>query len=105
MRDEVFIVNKEIKDAIVEQSKRLDETYWALGDVLDVKASIVLVAVTFLGALSGQILAIDCLPPHIKVVQVFSVLLLVAVGILVLRCLWLKEFELPPKPEQTIKWV
>jgi hypothetical protein len=52
-------MKKEIEIALTEEQKRLDELFFQLGDVLDVKASIVLVAVSFLGAISGQ----DFAPP------------------------------------------
>jgi hypothetical protein len=98
-------MDKKIQDAINEDTKRLDESYFAVGDVLDVKASVVLVVVTFLGALSGQILTLHDLPVAIKGLQLASVLSLCAVGLLILSCLWLKRFQLPPKPELWKQWV
>jgi hypothetical protein len=98
-------MDKEIKARIAEEIRRVDEAYWSLVDVLDVKASVVLVAITFLGALSGQILSIDDLPLFIKVLQILAILMLCVAGVLILRCLWLREVLLPPNPDELITWV
>jgi hypothetical protein len=98
-------MDKEIKARIAEEIRRVDEAFWSLVDVLDVKASVVLVALTFLGALSGQILGIDKLPTYIKILQIAAIVMLCIVGVLILRCLWLREALLPPSPAELIDWV
>jgi hypothetical protein len=98
-------MNKRLQDLIAEDAKRLDEAYYAVGDVLDVKASILLVVVTFLGTLSGEILTVGSLPTLIKLFQVASILALCAIGVMVVTCLWTKEFRLPPPPDELQKWV
>src|SRR5580698_4493559 len=98
-------MDKEIKARIADEIRRVDEAFWSLVDVLDVKASVVLVAITFLGALSGQILGIDNLPLTIKILQILAILMLCVAGVLILRCLWLKEVMLPPSPDELIAWV
>jgi uncharacterized membrane protein len=98
-------MNKEIREAVRDEIKRVDDAYWGLVDVLDVKASVVLVAVTFLGAVSGQLLGVAGLPMSVKVLQIASVALLAVDVVLILWCLWLKSVMLPPDPEETVKWV
>ena len=49
---------RQIVEVLRDDTEKLDELYFQLGDVLDVKASIILVLVTLLGAVSGQVLAL-----------------------------------------------
>jgi hypothetical protein len=41
----------------------------------------------------------------IKILQILAILMLCVAGVLILRCLWLKEVLLPPSPDELIAWV
>jgi len=64
-----------------------------------VKASIVLVLATLLGAISGPILALHDLPDWVKVAQAIAVAALGFTVICALVVLWPSEFTLPPHVE------
>ena len=89
-------MNNEIEKVVAEQEKRLDEMFFQLGDVLDVKASIILVVISFLGAISGQILVLRDLPYLIRGIQIVAVLALAGGLLASVRSLWPREFEAPP---------
>lgn len=55
-------VRRDIADSITEDARRLDEISYQVGDVLDVRASIILVALTFFRGLSGGILTVSTYP-------------------------------------------
>jgi hypothetical protein len=95
-------MNKEIKDAIAEHEKRLDELFFQLGDVLDVKASIILVVISFLGAISGQLLVLHDLPYLIRGIQIVAVLALAGGVFATVRSLWPRVFDAPP---DTAEWM
>ena len=95
-------MNKEIESVIAEHEKRLDELFFQLGDVLDVKASIILVVISFLGAISGQVLLVPDLAYLIKGMQVIAVLSLAGGVFATVRSLWPREFEAPP---DTAEWL
>jgi hypothetical protein len=63
------------------------------GDTLDVKASIVLVVVTFLAAQSGDLLAKGNLTSLGKVTQIVAAISLALAGVLVWGQLWPREYE------------
>jgi hypothetical protein len=94
-------MRKEIADSLAEDAKRLDEINYSVGDVLDVKASIILVALTFLGTLSSQILLISDLPATIKVIQIIAVVALSIAAILTICTLWPRQFDIPPSPKES----
>jgi hypothetical protein len=101
-------MRKEIVDALAKEAERLDELYYELGDILDVKASIILVLATFLGTVSGQVLAAPVLSSSIKTLQVFTVFSLGAALILTVLALRIRKFDVPPEPdswmENLAKW-
>src|ERR1700721_4632100 len=66
-------MDEKLVDFLWEEITRLDEAIVDLGDALDVKASIVLVLATLLGAISGPILALHDLPDWVKVAQAIAV--------------------------------
>jgi hypothetical protein len=92
-------------DLLAEEAKRLDEVIYQAGDVLDVKASIVLLVVTFLGTLSGQIVSVPDLPPTIKVIQVLAVAALCISGVLTVCALWPRDFSIPRDPRELSTYV
>jgi len=89
-------MNNEIEKAIEEQEKRLDEMFFQLGDVLDVKASIVLVVISFLGAIAGPILVLRDLPYLIRGIQIVAVFALAGGVLATVGSLWPRTFEAPP---------
>ncbi len=95
-------MKKEIEIALSEEQKRLDELFFQLGDVLDVKASIILVVISFLGAISGQVLLISDLHHFIKGVQVVAVLSLAVGLVLTVWSLWPRVFD---APRDTAEWL
>jgi hypothetical protein len=98
-------MQKEITYAVIDDAKRLDDLNYQVGDVLDVKASIILVVVTFLGTLSGEFLSITDLPTTIKIIQIVAVVMVSAAGILTLFALWPRQFDIPQKPEEVSEYV
>jgi len=97
-------MQKEILDAVYEDAKRLDEINYGVGDALDVKASILLLVITFLGTLSGQILGLTILPRAMKVVQLIAVLGICTSGVLTLLALWPRRFSIAPAPEEMLNY-
>jgi hypothetical protein len=59
---------------------------------------------TFLGTLSGQILALRDLPITNKVLQVAAVIVLCVVIVQAIRGLWPSEFQAPPKPKEWLDY-
>ncbi len=98
-------MQKTLADHIAEEAKRLDEITYQAGDVLDVKASIVLLVITFLGTLSGQIISVPDLSPTIKVIQVVAVAALCSSGLLTLCALWPRDFGIPRDPKKLTTYV
>jgi len=95
-------MKKEMETALAENDKRLDELFFQLGDVLDVKASIILVAISFLGTISALVLAVPDLPYLIRGIQILAVLSLAGGMFATVRCLWPRVFDAPP---DTTKWL
>jgi hypothetical protein len=94
-------MNEKILQALWEDADRLDDALFTLGDALDVKASIVLVLATFLGAVSASILAIPTLTlaPWVKFEQATAVAGLACAVVCCLVALWPSVFSLPPRIE------
>lgn len=92
-------MDEKLVDFLWEEVRQLDEAIVDLGDALDVKASIVLVLATLLGAISGPTLALHDLPAWVKVAQAIAVAALGFTVICALVALWPSEFTLPPHVE------
>jgi hypothetical protein len=92
-------MDEKLVDFLWEEVTRLDEAIVDLGDALDVKASIVLVLATLLGAISGPILALHDLPAWVKVAQAIAVAALGFTVICALAALWPSQFALPSHVE------
>ncbi len=78
---------------LVERLNAKDELTYQRGDTLDVKASIVLVVVTFLAGESAELLAKGDLTCLGKVTQIIAATSLALAGILVWGQLWPREYE------------
>src|SRR5580658_7239813 len=93
-------MQQSIRESLYEESKRLDDLFYGLGDILDVKASIILVAVTFLGALSCQLL-LEAHPPVVAIwLQVVSVATLFVSAVIIYRVIRPTRFLAPPTPQE-----
>jgi hypothetical protein len=92
-------MNEKILDTLWEDANALDDAVVKLGDALDVKASIVLVLATFLGAVSGPILILHDLAAWVKFAQATAVAALGCAVVACLIALWPAEFILPPTVE------
>lgn len=97
-------MRKEIMDGILEEAERLDEIHYEVGDTLDVKSSIILVVVTFLGTLSGEILSRPALAGLAKAVQVSAILCLCVAGVLTLLALFPRKFDIPPDTGEMLEY-
>jgi hypothetical protein len=78
---------------IIERLSAKDELTFQRGDTLDVKASIVLVVVTFLAGQSADLLAKGNLTCLGKVTQIVAAISLALAGILLWCQLWPREYE------------
>src|SRR5579863_10314787 len=85
--------NKVESDLIIERLSAKDELTYQRGDTLDVKASIVLVVVTFLAGQSADLLAKGNLTPYGKIAQIVAAISIALAGILVWGQLWPREYE------------
>jgi hypothetical protein len=86
---------------VIDRLEKKDELVMALGDTLDVKASIVLVLLTVLATQTGTFL-VTASPDHI--LQVWSAAAQAIAGVLALFELWPREYAVE-LPEQLKSWV
>lgn len=93
----------------LEAAQKYDDSERSLGDVLDVKASVVLVAVTFIAGISGQLLVMQELSPCWHKVQVSAQLcalvLLAIAGGLIIAELWPSDYVSQPTPKEDAEWI
>jgi hypothetical protein len=94
-------MHEKIEQALWEDISHIDETIFSLADALDVKASILLVLTTFLGAVAASILVLPNLPAWVKLAQAVAVAALTLTVVCCLAALWPATFETPPSVE---KW-
>jgi hypothetical protein len=85
--------------------KERDRFELDLSDAFDVKASFVLLILTFLGTISATILTADKLTNRPKVAQIPVVVCVVISGILCVACLWPKDYLLDDLPETYSDWL
>lgn len=95
--------NDESTDLIIERLRAKDELTFHDGDALDVKASIVLVVVTFLAAQSADLLSKGSLTPLESTAQIIAVMSLALAGISLWFQLWPREYEIEPA-EKLFQW-
>ena len=103
-------MQEEIAKTLDDEAKRLDELYFQLADVLDVKASIILILTTFLATVAGQVLAIvnGISGPSfwVSLSKFLQVLTIVAAAISIVFTLFalrVRRFDAPPPPEEWLK--
>jgi hypothetical protein len=95
-----------------EAAQKADDLERGLGDVLDVKASVILVAVTFLAALSQSLIAstlTNALQSHSNLIALVAqavavVFLSISAGYILIE-LWPQEYDLPPTPQEDEEWI
>ena len=93
----------------LESAQKYDDSERSLGDVLDVKASVALVAVTFLAGVSGQLIVMAGLSPLWSKFQLLAelvaLLLLATSGTLLVAELWPSDYLAPATPQQDAEWI
>ncbi len=90
-------------DFIGEKTGERDRFELALSDTFDVKASIVLLILTFLGTISATILTADRLSTTARLAQIPVIAGVVISGIFCVACLWPKVYLLDDLPERYAK--
>jgi hypothetical protein len=85
--------NNDSAAVVVEAVLERDRALFTMGDTLDVKASIVLVLITFLATLTSDILHDHALSAPLRLAQVLSAMLLAAGAICSVASLWPKDFQ------------
>ncbi len=90
---------------IVERTRERDRFELELGDAFDVKASIVLVILTFLGTISATMLLADGLTRMAKLAQIPVIASVAISGIFCVACLWPKDYLLDDLPEKYADWL
>jgi len=76
-----------------------------LGDTFDVKASIVLLILTFLGTISATMLTVDSITRIAKLAQIPVIASIVISGVFCVACLWPKDYLLDDLPETYANWL
>jgi hypothetical protein len=93
----------------LESAQKYDDAERSLGDVLDVKASVAIVAVTFLAGVSAQLLTASGLPPQWAraqwLAQLVALVLLAVAGAMLVAELWPSEYASPPTPKEDSEWI
>jgi len=84
---------------IGERTRERDRFELDLSDAFDVKASIVLLILTFLGTVSATVLTTDRLSVAAKLSQVPAILCVVISGVFCIACLRPKSYLLDDLPE------
>src|SRR5277367_4887054 len=93
------------EEFIADKVKERDRFELDLSDAFDVKASFVLLILTFLGTISAAILTADRLTNPPKVAQIPVVVCVVISGIFCVACLWPKDYLLDDLPETYADWL
>lgn len=89
---------------ISQMARDRDRFELDLSDALDVKASIVLLILTFLGTVSATVLLADKVPPVGKLTQIPVIVSLVISGIFCVVSLWPKQYLLDDLPQRYAEW-
>jgi hypothetical protein len=88
-----------------ERTRERDRFELDLGDTFDVKASIVLLILTFLGTISATMLTADRLAAAAKLAQIPVIASIVISGIFCVACLWPKDYLFDDLPEAYANWL
>lgn len=91
---------------VLDFVKSQEDLEFSLGDTLDVKASILLVVVTFLATQSSEFLnRATILAAHWRYAQMFSIGFLIAAGFLALLELRLRKYPARMEPKKFLGWL
>jgi hypothetical protein len=93
------------KEFLGERARERDRFELDLGDAFDVKASIVLLILTFLGTISATILTADKVTAVPKLAQIPVIAATVISGIFCVACLWPKDYLFDDLPETYTNWL
>jgi hypothetical protein len=88
-----------------ERTRERDRFELELADAFDVKASIVLLILTFLGTISATMLTADKLTAIPKLAQIPVIATIVISGIFCVACLWPKDYLFDDLPETYTNWL
>lgn len=88
-----------------ERTRERDRFELDLGDTFDVKASIVLLILTFLGTISATMLTADKLTAVPKLAQIPVIAAIVISRIFCVACLWPKDYLFDDLPETYANWL
>jgi hypothetical protein len=88
-----------------ERTRERDRFELELGDAFDVKASIVLLILTFLGTISATILTAESLTRIPKLAQIPVIASVVISGVFCVACLWPKDYLFDDLPETYTNWL
>jgi hypothetical protein len=88
-----------------ERTRERDRFELDLGDTFDVKASIVLLILTFLGTISATVLTADKPTTFPKLAQIPVIASVVISGIFCVACLWPKDYLFDDLPETYANWL
>jgi len=93
----------------LDSAQKYDESERSLGDVLDVKSSVALVAVTFLAGVSGELIkdhGVSSQWGKVQLlVQLVALLLLAGAGALIVAELWPRGYMSLPTPSEDADWI
>jgi hypothetical protein len=93
------------KEFLGERTRERDRFELDLGDTFDVKASIVLLILTFLGTISATMLTAEKLTAAAKLAQIPVIASIVISGIFCVACLWPKDYLFDDLPEAYADWL
>lgn len=93
-----------LKEIMTARIFERDRQEFALGDTLDIKTSIVLVALTFLASQTAQCLQSELVFPG-KVFQYFSIVALVLGGVTAVAELWPRDYRIEATPDKYERWI
>jgi hypothetical protein len=93
------------KEFLAERTRERDRFELELGDAFDVKASIVLLILTFLGTISATMLTAEKLTAIPKLAQIPMIASIVISGIFCVACLWPKDYLFDDLPETYANWL
>lgn len=89
-------MHPKIAEALEQDAEKLDELYFGSGDALDAKASFVLVILTLLAAISGQVVVIHELTQTIETLQALAIVAIIVGVVMSILALWPRHFNILP---------
>jgi hypothetical protein len=90
--------------ALQDEAKERDAYQLSLGDILDVKASIALVIITFLADVARGVLVDEHARAFLKILQIFGVFALIGAGVLAILVLMPTDYKLPAPVDEIARW-